>query len=54
MSDQPPVEVPLLACEAVPGGYQVTLRASDTLQVAFSLEQLDGTFVDVGTPIEAP
>jgi hypothetical protein len=43
---------PLLACEAVPGGYRAVVTSPDGLELAVTLEQLDGQFLDVGQPIE--
>lgn len=54
LSDAAPNQMPLLSCEAVKGGYQVTVQAPDGLQYVLNLEQLDGTFSDVGSPIERP
>jgi len=54
LTDLAPDQVPLLACEAVPGGYQLTVQAPDGLQFVLGLDQLDGHFSDVGSPIEAP
>ena len=45
---------PLLACEAVPGGYRAVVTAHDGLELTVTLEQLDGQFTDVGTPVESP
>ena len=53
-TDAPPEHTPLLACEAVPGGYTVTVTSPDGVQYVFKLEQLHGQFTDIGNPIEAP
>lgn len=45
---------PLLACDAVPGGYELTVQAPDGLRLVVGLEQLDGTVVDVGSVIQVP
>lgn len=45
---------PLLACESVPGGYRAVVTSPDGLELTVALEQLDGQFVDVGTPVESP
>jgi hypothetical protein len=54
LADLPPDQHPLLSCEAVHGGYQLTVQAPDGLQFVLGLLQLDGSFADVGTPIESP
>jgi len=54
VSDHTPDQVPLLACEAVKGGYQLTVQAPDGMQFVLDLEQLDGAFSDIGSPIESP
>ena len=54
LTDQAPNDLPLLACDAVKGGYQLTVQAEDGLQFILNLDQLEGTFTDVGGPIEAP
>ncbi|MBI3312349.1 MAG: hypothetical protein HYZ88_02365 [Candidatus Omnitrophica bacterium] len=46
--------MPLLACDAVKGGYQVTVQAPDGVQFVLGLERLDGAFADVGSPIDSP
>lgn len=47
-------QAPLMACDAVKNGYQLTVQAPDGLQFVLNLEQLDGSFADVGSPIESP
>lgn len=54
LADQPPNDTPLLSCEAVSGGYQITVQAPDGLQIVARAEQLDGAFEDVGHPMETP
>ena len=54
LTDLAPDQIPLLACEAVPGGYQLTVQAPDGLQFVLGLDQLNGHFSDVGNPIESP
>ncbi len=54
LTDVAPDQTPLIACEAVPGGYQLTVQAPDGLQLMLNLDQLDGSFADVGSPIESP
>lgn len=53
LADTPTAEVPLLACEAIPGGYSLTITAPDGLQLALRLEQLTGQFLDIGSPLES-
>jgi hypothetical protein len=54
LSDLAPDQTPIIACEALPGGYQFTLQAPDGLQLTVGLDQLDGSFADVGSPVEHP
>ena len=54
VTDTAPDQTPLLSCEAVKGGYQLTVQAPDGLQFVLGLERLTGTFSDVGNPIETP
>lgn len=54
VTDAPADQTPLLNCEAVKGGYQLTIQAPDGLQFILGLDQLDGHFADVGSPIESP
>lgn len=54
LTDQAPNHAPLVSCEAVSGGYEVTVQAPDGLQFVLSADRLDGAFTDVGTPIETP
>lgn len=54
LTDLAPDQTPLLSCDAVSGGYQLTVQAPDGLQFVLGLEQLDGSFADIGNPIEAP
>ena len=54
LADQAPDHAPLMACDAVPGGYQVTVQAPDGLQLVLRIDRLEGAFTDVGSPITAP
>ena len=54
VTDTAPDQTPLLSCDAVKGGYQVTVQAPDGLQFVLGLERLAGTFSDVGSPIDSP
>ena len=45
---------PLLSVESAPGGYTATVASPDGLRLGLTLEQLEGVFEDIGTPIEAP
>lgn len=54
LTDLAPDQTPLLSCDAVSGGYQLTVQAPDGLQFVLGLDQLDGSFADIGSPIEAP
>ncbi len=54
LEDLGPDQTPLLVCEAVSGGYQLTIQAPDGLQLVLGLERLEGAFADVGSPIESP
>ena len=53
-SDRAPDQAPLLACDAVVGGYQLTVKAPDGLELILGMDQLDGRFADVGRPIDSP
>lgn len=53
-ADVPSTQAPLLSCDAVPGGYSLTVTAHDGLRLQLTLEQLTGRFMDVGQPVEAP
>ena len=50
----PADQTPLLACDAVPGGYQLTVQAPDGLRLVAGLEQLAGAFADIGSVVQAP
>lgn len=54
LEGMPPEDMPLLSCEAVPGGYRLTIQTPDALRFIASLEQLDGAFEDVGSPLDSP
>lgn len=54
LTDLSPDQTPVMACEAVPGGYELTVQAPDGLQLMMHLDQLDGSFADIGSPIESP
>ena len=54
VTDQAPDHAPLLACDAISGGYQLTVQAPDGLQLTLGMDQLDGRFADLGNPIENP
>jgi hypothetical protein len=54
LTDLAPDQTPVIACEAVPGGYQFTVQAPDGLQLVLNLDQLDGSFADIGAPIASP
>ena len=54
VTDQPPEELPVVSAEAAKGGYQVTVKTPEGLQMVLTAAQLDGLFTDVGAPIESP
>ena len=54
VTDQPPEEMPVVSVEAAVGGYQVTVKTPEGLQMVMTALQLDGTFADVGAPIQSP
>jgi len=54
MSDTPAEQQPLLACDAIPGGYRFVVTAPDGLQLQLTLEQLSGNFADISATIESP
>jgi len=45
---------PLLDIESAPGGYRANVVSPDGLCLELTLEQLEGVFEDIGTPVEAP
>ncbi len=51
LDDGSPAQVSLLACDAVLGGYTLSVTSHDGLKLVLTLDQLDGKFVDVGKPI---
>lgn len=51
LSDRSPQQVPLLNCEAIPGGYRLVVTAPDGLQLSLTLGQLTGRFQDVSGPL---
>jgi hypothetical protein len=50
VTESSPSPEPLIACEAVPGGYQLVVTSPDGLRLSMRLEQLSGRFVDLGEP----
>ncbi len=54
LTDLAPGESALFSCDAVAGGYRLTVQAPDGLQLVLDLAQLNGTFTDLGSPLEAP
>jgi hypothetical protein len=44
-------QAPLLACDAVAGGYQLTVRTPDGLQLILAADRLQGAFADAGAVI---
>ena len=53
-TDVPAVDLPVLSAEAEPGGYRVIVKTPEGMQMVMTAAQLDGTFADVGAPIESP
>ena len=53
-TDLPANEMPVVSAEAAVGGYQVTVKTPEGMQMVLTADQLDGLFADVGTPIESP
>ena len=47
-------DTPLLDAEAVPGGYAVKIQSPDGLQFLLQVDQLQGQFADIGSPVVAP
>ena len=52
--ETPDAHPSLLGCEAVTGGYRLTVTSHDGLQLALTLDQLSGEFADIGHPVPAP
>lgn len=44
-------QAPLLACDAVAGGYRLTIRTPDGLQMVLAVDRLEGAFTDAGAVI---
>ena len=53
-ADGSSADSPLLSCDAVGGGYQLTVRDPAGWQFVLEVEQLQGSFTDVGELIHAP
>ena len=51
LDDGSPAQISLLACDAVSGGYTLSVTSHDGLKLVLTLDQLDGQFVDVGMPV---
>ncbi|MBI4341445.1 MAG: hypothetical protein HY598_04095 [Candidatus Omnitrophica bacterium] len=51
LDDGSPGRLSLLACDAVSGGYVLSVTSHDGLKLALTLDQLDGDFRDVGKPL---
>ena len=47
-------QLPLVSCEAVPGGYSALFNTPDGMQLKLEMEQLSGRFWDLGSPTAAP
>ena len=47
-------QAPLLACDAVAGGYHLTVRTPDGLQLVLAVDKLAGTFSDAGRVVRVP
>jgi hypothetical protein len=41
----------LIGCEAVAGGYRLTVTSRDRLQLSLTLDRLSGEFSDIGQPV---
>lgn len=53
-TDVPSDGLPVVSAEAAKGGYQLTVKTPEGMQMVLTAEQLDGTFADVGEPILSP
>ena len=51
LTDTPPGQTSVLSCEAIPGGYTLTVTSPDDLRLVLTLPQLVGQFADVGQPL---
>src|SRR3989338_5460733 len=54
LDDGSPAQMSLLACDAIPGGYTLSIMSHDGLKLVLTLDQLRGQFADVGKPAAAP
>ena len=54
LPDAPSDQVPLFACEAIPGGYRLTVTAPDGLRLQATLGALSGRFADTTAPMASP
>jgi len=52
LDDGSPAQVSLLACDAVAGGYTLSVISHDGLKLVLTLDQLSGEFADVGKPVK--
>ena len=53
-TDVPANEMPVVSAQAAVGGYQVIVKTPEGMQMVLTADQLDGTFADIGAPIESP
>ena len=52
VDDGSPAQTSLLVCDAVTGGYTLSVTSHDGLRLVLTLDRLSGDFRDVGKPIE--
>ena len=53
-TDVPATEMPVVSAQAAVGGYRVIVKTPEGMQMVLTADQLDGTFADIGAPIESP
>ena len=51
LAEAPAGQAPVLSCEAIPGGYTLTVTSPDGLRLVLTLAQLSGQFADVSQPL---
>jgi hypothetical protein len=54
VTDGGAAQPPLLACEAIAGGYTVAVTSHDGLRLVLTMDQLSGAFQDIGQPVANP
>lgn len=53
LDDGSPDRLSLLACDAIAGGYVVSIVSHDGLKLVLTVDQLQGQFSDMGKPVDS-